>query len=581
MDSAEGEMKYVRDILDYVNRNRPLMYFNVVLLFFLVNGLASRIGWRVDLSRDRINSLSDSTEKVLDRLEDPVLVEAYISKEVPGEILSMLHPVISQLEEIARQGGDTIRLRMTNPTSEEQMKRAEERGIRGIPIEEAKVDEIKQRLGFFGIYMQMGEKTAVLNLVQEGRIIEDLEYRFLRELKRMTRKERSGWIGFARIAGGSETAQWTRYTDQRKDNLYGFRTLAEEDFGVLEDVDLAGSISPGIRLLIVTGLPRMGDVERYHLDQFILRGGNVVFLLKGFDFQMQESDPRLAQLGIGSPGGGYATVPEKELRDLNEWLGSYGITVNGEILFEPENAVAASDIEGKYVVPVSNPAWAVYSVENGDIFPDPVTGRIEQLVFPWFSGLQIDRTHQKQVDYRVLVSTTESAIRRTVSGLDLRELRRVGSDPGDTAVMERVPVAVLAKGKFMSYFNPEEIPKGVDASLFRQAQVGGTESLMAVVGTPYMVSDLLLRSDQNAQIFRLNIAFLLNLIEGISGDTDLLDARSRVRRLDTMIPFDPEVETFFKWFFTLTIPGALAIYGAFRIAGRTRKRGLEGETEAK
>lgn len=554
------------------------MYFNVVLLFFLVNGLASRVNCRLDLSRDQINSLTDSTQKVLARLKEPLLVEAYISQEVPGEILMLLQPTLSQLEEIGSVGKGKIQMRIVNPTSEESMHRAESRGIQGIPIEEEKVDEIKQRVGFFGVYVKMGEKHEVIPLVQDGHVIDDFEYRFLRSVKKMMHDNDERRFGIVRGTGTLDTMRWQQYSDQRKDNMYGFRTLAEQDLGPFQDVDLRKPVAERIRGLIVAGLPRLDDLERYNLDQFIMRGGNVIFLLKGFDFQLRESDPRLAQLGLGGPGGGYATVPQDDLRAMNEWLGHYGVTVNGEILLEPQFAVAAKDIQGRYVVPVANPAWAVYSAREGQIKSDrELTGPIEQLVFPWFSGLSIREGVQENVRYRVLVESSPSAIRRNASSLELRELQKVGESPADAKTMEAVPLAVVAKGKFSSLFSESTIPHDADRRFFRPGQAGGTESSLVVIGSPYLVSDILLRNELNAQMFRLNEVFLMNLLEVIAGDTDLLAARSRVHTLSVLSPLSSGAETVLKWVFTLFFPLLLALYGVLRLTQRNKRRGLETE----
>jgi ABC-type uncharacterized transport system involved in gliding motility auxiliary subunit len=565
----------MKDILYYINQNRPLKYFNVVLLFFLLNGIAAKANCRFDLSRDHINSLSSSTEKVLSSLKEPVIVEAYISKEVPGEILSLLLPIISQLEEMNRIGGDKILLQVITPSTELEMNRAQSRGIQGIPIEESKVDEIKQRLGYFGIYLQMGDKSSVISLVQEGQIVEDLEYKFLRELKKMMKKDTKSGLGFVQADGTMKTFRWQRQTDQDKNNLFGFRTLLEKDLGLITDVDLKDSVKPNIKVLILTGIPRLTEVEKYNLDQYIMQGGNLILMLKGFDFQLEKPDPRLASLGLGSPGGGFATVPEADLKQMNNWLAHYGFSVNGEILFEPELAAAADDIRGEFIQKLPNPAWAVYLKENGQIVGEiPSMISVRQLIFPWFSSINIHKNSQEAVAYTTLVRTSPKAIKRNASSLELRELIKIGKAPGDVVLNEELPVAAIAQGKFKSLFTQANLPKGVKADMFRQGQASGTKSTIIILGTPYLASDILLQNKNNAQIFRINFSFLANLIEAAYGDTDLLAARSKIRYLDTLIQTGKPFELIFSWFFILSIPLAIGIYGIIRLYHRNKRRGI-------
>ncbi|MBI3395608.1 MAG: GldG family protein [Spirochaetia bacterium] len=559
-----------------VNGDRGLLYFNVIVLFFLTNGVASKMNCRMDWSRDKVNSVSDSTRQVFARLEDPILIEAYISQDVPGEILSILGPVISQLEEIGRVGGKKVRLRIVNPDSEEKRKLAESRGVQGVPLEQERADEITQKLWYFGIYIQAGDKSTVLG-IDDGRILDELEYRILKEIKKMTRKDAVSGLGFVRAPGTLDMRRWQNYKDQGKDNLYGFRTFVERDSGTVTDVNLGERVPASVDTLLIAGLPRLEDKEVYHLDQFIMRGGNVILLLKGFDFQLQDPDPQMARLGLGGPGGGSASIPEEDLRAMNAWLGKYGLGVLGEILFEPSRPAPAQEVFGQRIREVPNPAWAVYSRDDGDINADYQALRGNaQVVFPWFSGLKVDPNVQgDSVRYTTLVQTTGRAVQRTSSQMDLREMLKIGG-PGDAYLPERHPLAVMATGRFKSAFSGDTLPKGIDKTMFRSGQTGDSVSNILAIGTPYIVSDMLLKNELNMRIFRLNWAFLSNLMEAARGDTELSAARSRVRTIDYLSDTGRGFQIFFTWLHVLTIPLALAIYGTFRLIKRNRRRGIEG-----
>ena len=576
-------MSALKNFIRSANANRPLLYFNTVLLFVLLNMLAYKSSCRLDLTRDGTNSLSESTVKVLSQVDEPILIEAYITQNIPGELLSMLGPVLSQLSEIERVGGKKVKLRIINPESEEDRKMAEERGIQGLNISEAKDVEASVRLGYFGIYLQIGEKTAVLNLVDDGRIIEDLEYRFLREIKKMTKKREKSGIGFVRAPGTLDLNQWRSAQDQSKDNLFGFHTLLQREEGETPEVNLADSVPADVDTLVIAGLPRLEEKEIYHLDQFIMRGRNIVLMLKSFDFQSEAANPQMAQMGLGGNGGGFAQVMTDDVKKLNDWLGKYGILLNGEILFEPELGIDAYDVEGRYARKVRNPAWAFFSRQTGNIESEaPVIRNTSQVVVPWFSGLDIREAAQgTDVKYTTLVQTTEGAVKRTSSSLGLKEIQDVGRSPTDERVPRPVPVAVLANGKFHSAFTLNTIPKNEDRAKFREIQPGDTKSNLLVIGSPYLVSDMLLKNEFNMQIYRVNYSFLVNALEAIGGDTDLLAARSRIRSIERLSQTSKLGETIFTWFHILALPLLLGIYGTVRLARRNQRRGLESSTGEK
>lgn len=551
--------------LESLNRNRPFIYFNSLLFFVLINALASGLQWDLDLSEDGMNSLTGSTEKVLSRLHEPVLVEAYISTGLPGEIVTMLEPVKSILHAIDREGGEMLTVRHIDPDTPEKMDEAEKRGIRGIPVEEARVDQISQKLAYFGLYVKMGDKSSVIPLVGDGGIIDDLEYRFLRELKKMMRENESSGIGFLHLPGSLGTKQWRSYDDQNKDNMYAFRALMEKDLGQVSDVELSEPVSSDVELLILAGLPDMTERQQGYLDDFILRGGKLLLFASGVDFQLQGGNPAYRRLGLGGQGGGYASVPGERLEKFNAWLSGYGVSVNGEILLEPELAAAAMDVQGNYIMPVPNPAWAVYGRGSGNIVAEiSALESVEQVVFPWFSGLDIREASNPDVSYSVIVKSSPNAISRDFTSLSLRDLQDVGNSPREERVGRSLPLAVVAKGKF----HPGKETKNSRAS---------TESAIAVVGSSSIVSDIFFQSDSNRQIFAINQAFVLNLMESIYGDSDLAEARSRVRTLKVLDETDQAFEVFFTWFHILFIPFILAVYGTIRLLKRNVRRGEIGE----
>lgn len=563
-------------------RTKGFVYANAIVFFFLLNAAATAFNCRWDWSRDRVNSLTGSTKAVLARMQNPVLVEAYITTDVPGELRSLLAPVVSQVEELARVGGSRVNVRIINPDSEEKKAQAEARGIQGIPIEQQRVDEVSQRLGYFGIYVQVGDKTTVMSLVDDGRIIEDFEYRFLRELKAMIKKDGPSGLGYVKVPGTLEVRRWQSFRDLDKDNLFYFYSLMEKDFGSIADVDLAKPVDSQVETLILAGLPVLDDAQQYHLDQFIMRGGNLVCMLKGFDFALQEQDPQMARYGVGGQGRGFAAVNKTELERLNKLVGRYGVRVRGEVLFEPALAAPELDIQGQFLQKASNPSWAVYSRATGNIDGEHSLIRsTEQLVMPWYSGLEIDREKQPDVQFTGLVFTSVDAIAKETAPLGLREMARIGADPEDRTIDARIPVVVMAEGRFQSGLTDRDVPKGEDKSSFRAAQAGSTRSSIVFVGTPYMVSDILYKNEPNQQIMRVNLAFVMNLVEAAQGDQDLVEARSRVPAIDFMRPvFRSETaqaafEKIFAWGHVLFLPILLAIYGTRRLRKRTQKRGSE------
>ncbi len=557
------------EILRKIQHNPLFLTVNGILLFVLLNLVASGSRLSIDLSDDGINSLSGSTERVLARVEDKVLLEAYISTDLPGEIVTLLEPVMSVLRSLEREGDGKIMLRIVNPDTPEKIREAEEKGIRGIPVEESSISSVSQKLAYFGVFVKMGDKSTVIPLVHEGGIVSDFEYRFLRELKSMLRSSPYSSTGFARGNELFDSRPWRSYQDQSQDNQYAFFTLLEKEEGQIHNVDISSEIPRNIKTLIVTGTPSVSETEGEVLDHFLSRGGKLLMLIGSLDLRLQDPAPAYAGMMSGGQSGGFASRNENRLNAINHWLGKYGVSLNGHMLLEPTIAVPAMDIQGQYLVPIPNPTWAIYAREDDTLLSGLVAHRdMSQFVMPWFEGLDIKEARLPHARYDVLLQSTPQAVSRDYVSLDLKSLQNTGLAPGEERTGRNVPLAVLVRGDLSK-----------TGGITQAESAPEKEGALAVIASPYVVSDIFFRSQSNQQIFAINQAFILNLLEEMSGDTDLTEVRSRVRTLHVLGQTDPGFETFFTWFFVLFFPFILVSYGTYRLWHRNARRGTEQENK--
>jgi len=558
--------------------HKVFIFINILILFVLINGIAYSLNIKWDFSKGKVNTLSESTSRVLKKLKYPLLIEAYISRDIPGQLVAQIQPIIYLLEDIKRVGKEKIHLKIISPITEEERSLATKRGIQGIPIEEADLHKASVRMGYFGIYLQYGDKSTTISLVEQGGIVGNFEYLFLKEVKRFFQDEKTiSGIGYVRGNGTLQMRRWQSRLDQDKDNLYAFKNLIEKDLGQIKEIELNGPIPETIETLILAGLPKLSSSEQFYLDQFLLRGGNLVLFLKGFDFTISPPNPQFLQLGISSGSRGFTTIPE-EVKQWNEFLSNYGLQIQERIVLEPALAVPEVDILGQYLGRYPNPSWAFYSQESDNINTEHVlTKNISYVIFPWFSDLSYDPQKQPEVKYYVLVKTTPKAILRKETSLSLKDLQFVGQKPlqeGESFSNASLPVMILAQGKFRSAF--KEIKSKELASSFLEGQLANTEGKILLIGTPYLVSDIFFRNEANIEYFKVNYSFVQNLLEYLQGDTDLIAVRSKMPFISVIqYQFPVELQKIFAWIHTLTIPVILGIYGFIRLKNRYRKKGVE------
>ena len=552
-------------------QGRWFVLVNSILLFFLLNGVFSQNSCQLDLSLNQVNSLSASSEKVFSRLDQPILIEAYISQNVPGELHRGFRPILANLRAMQRLNNKNIIVKIIDPRNEQTQAEAKTRGLQGVPIEEQKELSSSVRLGYYGVYLQRGTERSSINLIANNWFIDDFEYQLLREIKKLSSEKTMSEIGLASGSGLFEVKNWNTAADQSKDNLYGFKSSIEQDLGTIEELKLTNAIPNDVQTLLIVGGPEFTDLERYNVDQFLISGGNVVAMLRAFDFPIEFRNPQFAQYGLATQDKiGLATINQEKLEQVNQWIGSYGLFLRGEILFEPQLAMPVIDIFNNFPRQINYPAWAIYGENTGN-FSKSEFGR--QLIFPWYSGLRIEAGKQSEVEFETLVETSPSVVSRDQHSLAYADVHDIGKKIGYDQLGKKLPVMILAKGEFQSAFTQATIPPEVPSAekkLFRNKTISQEGSNLVLVSTPYLVSDILLKNQSSIQVFQVNRSFLINLMETLSGDTDLLNARSKRAVISKIPTFSGWIETVVSWFFVLIFPLTLSMLGTFRLLRRNR-----------
>ncbi len=136
---------------------------------------------RVDLTQDRLYSLSPSTKKILRSLDERLLVRAYLSERL-HPLLAPLAPQIKDLlEEYRVSGGGKVRVEIVDPSDSKEAKAEakEKYNIEAIQLPFASETEKSVITMYFSIVVEYGDQHEVLGIQQllqvRSRDIDDVE----------------------------------------------------------------------------------------------------------------------------------------------------------------------------------------------------------------------------------------------------------------------------------------------------------------------------------------------------------------------------------------------------------------------
>lgn len=295
-----------------------------------------------------------------------------------------------------------------------------------------------------------------------------------------------------------------------------FSSVAESlrlRYGVTE-VDLADTTAlRSVDVVVVAGGPDVPDAELYQLDQFLMRGGRVAFLLDS------------------------ATIPDRgRMANISEanifgFLATYGVVVNADLVLDRRCARKA---EWKDIVTDSRYCyWPVVSGE--DIARDhPIVAGLDSVACAWTSSVTPRRSGASGRRTTVLLRSSPDSW--TVPAYaDLSPAERVeppsGDDPENRVAGERgFPLAVAIEGEFTSAFKGKQVIVQHDRDVRFVTPTGMIErsrpTRMVVFG-----SSMPFRDDLLPQLSG-SAALLVSVIDWLAAETAPSEAAARgdVRR---------------------------------------------------
>jgi len=488
----------------------------LLVIICAVNLIIANLRLRLDLTSEKLYTLSKGSKAILGQLESDVTLKFYFSSS-SAEMPMMLKTYADQVQdllkeyELAGKGRVILEAYDTRPDSdaEEWAQRygiePQQTSMRGQPV-------------YFGLAAVCGDTTEVIAGFSP-RTESTLEYDITRLVTRAVWPEKPvlGVLSSLSVLGTQPNPMMMQRGMPQDPGWMAFQDL-RKDYTVREIPAETDAIDPEIKALIVIHPKNLSDKTLFAIDQFVMRGGRLIACVDPFsiaDFESSaQQNPMMMQMG----GGGQAGPST-----LGKLFDTWGLGFDtSKIVADMSCATKLNSGNGKIE---DNPTFLSLSEKNL-AKDDLLTAQLSQVMLP-FAGSFEDKTAAELSFTPIISSSQDNAC--LIDQMNVQfgmSAMRAQLKPDN---IQRV-MAVRLQGQFKSAF-----PDGmIDSETNRMENVllSGNSTVM-VFGDADFLSDRFCVQVVNSLFGRIaqpinnNLTLFANTVEQFAGREELIGVRSR------------------------------------------------------
>lgn len=503
----------------------------------LVNLISIRFFGRLDLTEQKIFTLSAASRQVAGDLDDRLTIKAYFSENLPAPYNGTARYLKDQLDEYKAYSHGNLHYEFIDPGSEESLeKEAQSFMIPPLQVNAVENDKIEIKKVYMGLVFLYEDKSEVMPIVQRTL---GLEYDITSMIKRIT-ATKLRTVGF--LTGHDEP--------DLSSDLRRVGAELQKNYQV-RPVDLSNELVPQDVEVLVVSRPQkpLSEWEQFAVDQFVMRGGKLALLVNKVKAELETGQASKMRL------------------DLDPWLRTYGVWINDDLVMDLEcGRINVQQQQGFFTMThtVNYPFFPQVSrFDPGNLMVKDLGGIT--LYFP--SSVDTSLAGGLGLEVRPLFwSSDRSGIQR--GGFDINPLRgRSAADFTEKGVV----LGASLKGAFPSSFAGKKVPMKGDSTTAQGIEVitqSPQDARIVVIG------DGTFMLDQYAT--RNNAAFFLNMIDWLSTDADLISIRSREVTDRPLREISAGAKRLVKYANILAPPLVVILFGlAYWQLRRARQRAME------
>jgi len=493
-----------------------VLMFLLLVAFNFISGLGKV---RVDLTEEKLHTLTDGTKAILSDIDGEVELRFYCTRDenTPVILKTFATRVEDLLDEYRQHSGGKLVVKRLNP---QPLSDAEDSArLDGIQAQRVQTGD-QFYLGIAVSFLDATETIPVLTMQRENLLEYDISRAIANVL--VEKKPVVGVMTGLPAMGGPPNPMAMRMGQMQGTEPWMVVSMLKKDFEVEEvgtDVEV---IEDKVDVLLLAHPKGLSDKTLYAIDQFILRGGKLIALMD----PMPLEDPSGVQQNMMG-------MNMSEASSLGKLLDAWGITFDGQkVIADMTYTTQLGDGRGGVQV---SPTWLSLTDESMDK-DDVVFGQVDNLIMPLVGHFTGEPKAGLTKTSLMKSSEKSQLVERIMAQISADSVKKDFRADG-----KQYDLAIRLSGTFPSAF-PEGKPKADADSADKDGEAkaaGGHlkeskgENAVILIGDADFIADRYSVRVQNffgprlIQYVSGNISLVQSLVEQMAGDSNLIGTRSR------------------------------------------------------
>ncbi len=517
-----------------------------VLLFVALIGLywlATNAHQRIDLTRNKIYTLSDSTRGIIRDLDDRVTITIYATENgTPPDWNERRQQLRELLVQYRTESGGKVQFNFVDvipDSGSSAEKAARDAGMEASLMQQASATELKLNKGYFGLQAEYRGESETIPF-----LIGPLEYQLTRVINKVAAVS-TPEIGLMVPAGNPLMGQASQYSILQSELEHeGFEVTTLDPSSLSEDLSR-------FQMLMLVDPGDLSEDALFNIDQYVMNGGKLFVAAPGVQL-----DNRMGMNSV------VPTAP-----NINNILEHYGLRINSNIVEDWKGGrTQATLTRASTLVQYRDPFVFQTSHRNED---SPLTDNIPVLMFAYTSTVNNSDRGTSGVVTRLISSSENSRVQEGPFTLEPTEL----TPPSREERLESQSLAMMVSGNLSSRYATEPPPvlTNDDGTTFSPSpdnirQLSSESAQVVVVGSALLLLDQVLQS------VPANLLLPLNVAEAFTRGGGALELRAREMSFSQLREISPAEATWTQVIILGGIPFLLICAGLAKMLLNRRRK---------